>query len=110
MTAHPVSSEELWQYEFSQVDAEISKMASLCGIKILDRDQLRRALEGDSSVCTHSNPLAFEKLHTLLKAHYLLRDRASELIGEAAAQKAIDAAVAELMRKFAAAGTGPGPR
>lgn len=110
MSVNPVTSEELWQYEFSQVDAEISKMASLCGVDMLDRAQLRRVLENDASVCTHSNELAFEKLHTLLKAHYLLRDRAVDRIGEAAAQKAIDEVVSGLIRKFTAAYTAQAPR
>jgi hypothetical protein len=39
-------------------------MASLCGIDILDRTQLKRALEDDASVCTHDNALAFEKNRT----------------------------------------------
>jgi len=69
MTVNPVSSGELWQQEFSRVDAEISKMASLCGVDVLDRAQLRRVLEDDAIVCTHSSELAFENLHTLLKAH-----------------------------------------
>jgi hypothetical protein len=105
-----VSSEEIWKHEFSEVDAEISKMASLCGIDMLDRAQLRRVLENDATVCARSNELAFGKLHTLLKAHYLLRDRAAARIGEAATQKAIDEAVGELIRKFTVARTGQAPR
>ncbi len=104
MSVEPGSREDLWQQQFSEVDREIGKMASLCGIDILDRGQLKRALENDTGVCTRSNPLAFEKLHTLLKAHYLLRDRAADALGEAGAQAAIDRAVAELVEKFAAFG------
>ena len=74
MTAERGSSQSRWQHQFSEVDREILKMASICGVDVLDRAQLRRALENDSSVCSHANPTAFEKLHTLLKAHYLLRD------------------------------------
>jgi hypothetical protein len=104
MSVEPGSREQLWESQFSEVDREISKMASLCGIDILDRTQLKRALEHDASVCAHDNALAFEKLHTLLKAHYLLRSRAADRIGEAEAQEAIERAVAALMKKFAAIG------
>ena len=57
-------------------------------------------LDNDAGVCTRSNPLAFEKLHTLAKAHYLLRDRAAGVIGEQGAQQAVDQAVSELIQKF----------
>ena len=110
MTEEMASSEQIWKHEFSEVDAEISKMASLCGIDMLDRAQLRRVLENDAAVCTRSNELAFGKLHTLLKAHYLLRDRAVERIGDAATQKAIDEVVSELIRKFTVARTGHAPQ
>jgi hypothetical protein len=109
MTGKLASSEEIWKHEFSEVDAEISKMAALCGIDMLDRAQLRRVLEDDATVCTRDNELAFGKLHTLLKAHYLLRDRAAARIGEAATQKAIDEVVAELVRRFSAARSGEAP-
>jgi hypothetical protein len=104
MNVEPRSREDLWQHQFNEVDREIAKMASVCGIDILDRAQLKRALEKDANVCTRSSPLAFEKLHTLLKAHYLLRDRAADVLGEAGAQAAIDRAVTELLEKFAATG------
>jgi hypothetical protein len=85
-------------------------MASLCGIDMLDRAQLRRVLENDATVCTRSNELAFGKLHTLLKAHYLLRDRSVARIGEAATQKAIDEVVTDLIRKFTAARAAQAPQ
>ena len=94
------SSEERWQRQFGEVDREILKMASLCGVDMLDRAQIRRVLDNDAGVCSQSNPLAFEKLHTLVKAHYLLRDRAAGVIGEQGAQQAIEQAVSELMQKF----------
>lgn len=105
----PGSREEMWRHQFSEVDREIGKMASLCGIDLLDRTQIRRTLDNDATACRTSNPLAFEKLHTLLKAHYLLRDRAASQIGEAGAQAAIDDVVAELIRKFSAATGRPVP-
>jgi hypothetical protein len=94
------SSEERWQRQFSEVDREIMKMASLCGVDLLDRAQIRRVLDNEAGVCTRGNPLAFEKLHTLVKAHYLLRDRAAGVIGEQGAQQAVDQAVSELIQKF----------
>jgi hypothetical protein len=39
-----------------------------------------------------------------LKAHYLLRSRAADRIGEMEAQEASERAVAALMKKFAAVG------
>jgi len=103
----PGSPEHLWQQQFSAVDAEISKMAALCGIDLRERAQLLRVLEGDAGVCGRDNALAFEKLHTLLKAHYLLRDRAAESIGQAALQRAIDEVVSELIEKFSPAPGAP---
>ncbi|HJW51147.1 MAG TPA: hypothetical protein VJ501_03990 [Burkholderiaceae bacterium] len=110
MTAERGSSQARWQHQFSEVDREIMKMASICGVDMLDRTQLRRTLENDSSVCSHTNPVAFEKLHTLLKAHYLLRERAAGAIGEQGTQQAIEEAVVELVAKFNAARSGQAPQ
>ena len=110
MTAERGSSQGRWQRQFSEVDREIMKMASICGVDVLDRAQIRRALENDSSVCSHANPVAFEKLHTLLKAHYLLRERAAGAIGEQGTQQAIEEAVVELVAKFNAARSGQAPQ
>ena len=82
MTAERGSSQARWQHQFSEVDREITKMASICGVDMLDRTQLRRTLENDSSMCSHTNQVAFAKLHRMLKAHYLLRERAAGAIGD----------------------------
>lgn len=99
----PGSREQMWRHQFSEVDREIGKMASLCGVDLLDRTQLRRALDNDATVCRTDNALAFEKLNTLLKAHYLLRDRAAGQLGDAGTQAIIDGVVEELIAKFSAA-------
>jgi hypothetical protein len=100
----PGSREQMWRHQFSEVDREISKMASLTGIDLLDRTQVQRVRAKAAGVCRHDNPLACDKLHTLLKAHYLLRDRAAGEIGQGGTQAAIDDLVAELIRTFGAAG------
>jgi hypothetical protein len=99
----PGSREEMWRHQFSEVDREIAKMASLCSVDLLDRTQVRRVLDNDATVCRSGNALAFEKLNTLVKAHYLLRDRAAGQMGQASTQAVIDDVVAELIRKFSAA-------
>lgn len=43
-------------------------------------------------------------------AHYLLRDRTADRIGEAATKKAVDEVVAALIRRFTATSTGQAPR
>lgn len=104
----PGSREQMWHDQFSEVDREISKMAALTGIDLLDRSQVQSVLSSDAGVCRHDNALAFDKLQTLLKAHHLLRDRAAEQIGQAGAQTAIDDVGAELIRRFSAAASASG--
>jgi hypothetical protein len=104
----PGSREQMWHDQFSEVDREISKMAALTGIDLLDRSQVQRVPANDAGVCRHDNALAFYKLHTLLTAHHLLRDRAADEIGQAGAQAAIDDVVVQLMRKFGAAASASG--
>ena len=109
MTAERGSSPARWRHQFSEVDREIMKMASIAALTCSTaRNCAARSKTIRAS--SRANPAAFEKLHTLLKARYLLRERAAGAIGEQGAQQAIDEAVAELVAKFDAARSGPGPK
>ena len=70
-----------WAKNLDELDREISKLASLCQVKILDPGVVERVLHNDASVCGTANPVAFAKLHNLLVMHFLIRKRSVEELG-----------------------------
>jgi len=70
-----------WAKNLDELDREISKLASLCQVRILDPGVVERVLHNDASVCGTANPVAFAKLHNLLVMHFLIRKRSVEELG-----------------------------
>lgn len=66
-----------------EIDAEIARLALLCQIRILDTGVIERVIRKDASVCGTNNPVAFEKLHNMLKMHFLVRESAGVAHGQA---------------------------
>lgn len=101
MSQAPDGSEQRhYKRQFSEIDTEIMKMASLCGIDILDRESLARVVRADASVCTKDNPIAWDKLVALLRMHYVVRTRAAEGMGQEETQRLIYETVNDLLERW----------
>jgi hypothetical protein len=92
--------QKYYKRQFGEIDAEIMKMASLCGIDILERESLARVVRGDASVCTHDNPIAWDKLVGLLRMHYVVRTRAAEGLGQQETQRLVNETVNDLLERW----------
>ncbi|MGE5089359.1 MAG: hypothetical protein ACM3QY_09570 [Candidatus Levyibacteriota bacterium] len=96
-----------WARGLDQVDREIARLATICNVRILDPGVVERVLRNDASVCGTSNPLAFEKLRTVLMMHFHVRDKAVESIGEAQTAALIDKIVESLRERIGQRMGGP---
>ena len=88
----------LWTEDLEEVDREIARMAMLCQVRVLEPGVIGRVLKSDDSVCGTANPVAFRKLHHLLKLHLAIREKSVESFGSAQAT-AIENYVIERLRK-----------
>lgn len=87
-----------WADNLDTLDREIARLATLCRVKILDPEVMKRVLQGDASVCGTPNPPAFVKLRGLLMMHFAVREKSVETVGEARTE-AIEDYVIERIRK-----------
>ena len=88
----------LWTEDLEEVDREIARMATLCQVRVLEPGVIARVLKSDDSVCGTANPVAFRKLHDLLKLHLAIREKSVESFGSVQAT-AIENYVIERLRK-----------
>jgi hypothetical protein len=88
----------LWTENLEEVDREIAKLATLCQIRILEPDVMRRVLQKDASVCGVQNPEGFAKLHDLLMLHMGVRQKLVDSYGQAQTA-AIEDTIIERLRK-----------
>ncbi|NDY89817.1 hypothetical protein [Ideonella livida] len=82
------------------IDSEIVRLASVCGLHLHDPYVITRLLHGDSGVCTQHNPRAFDKLRQLLEMHYVVTSRAVLNLGADEATAMAQAIAAQLRRRF----------
>jgi len=82
MTDEPSHRQKRWYAHFEEIDREITTLAGLCKIPLLDPGVIERVLQNDPLVCGAQNPRAFEKLRALLMMHYSVRERAVVALGE----------------------------
>lgn len=98
----------LWNEDLEEVDREIARLATICQVRILEPDVMRRVLRKDTSVCGTQNPLAFAKLHDMLMLHLAIRQKSAESFGQAQTA-AIEDYVIERLRKSFPDLAGPWP-
>lgn len=96
-----------WGKNLDEVDTEVARLASICGVRILDPGVIERVLHGDATVCGNTNALAFDKLRNVMMMHYKIRERAVGAIGEAETEVLIKAIVERLQKRLAGNLGGP---
>lgn len=72
-----------WAENLEELDAEIARLAVVCGVSILEPGVVGRVLQRDASVCGNENPAAFAKLHDLLMLHFAIREKSADVFGQA---------------------------
>jgi len=96
----PGHGNKRWTAHLEELDLEIAKLATLCKIPLLDPGVIERVLKKDTLVCGTQNPLAFEKLRSLLMMHYSVRDKAVVALGEDETMKIVGDIVARLRARI----------
>lgn len=89
-----------WAKNLDEVDREVARLAVLCKIRLLDPGVIERVVQNDASVCGTSNKPAFDKLRNALMLHYHVRDKASDVMGEAATREVIAEIVARIQERL----------
>ena len=97
---------EWWLHNLDEVDHEIARLATICGVKILEPGVIERVLHRDDSVCANSNTLAFSKLHDMLLLHYAIRQKAVDVVGHVEAAEIERYVVEAIKKSFPALGAG----
>jgi len=90
-----------WAKNIDELDREIARLCLLCQVRILDHGIIERVLKKDASVCGTSNPVAFEKLHSMLMLYFANRKRAVEAVGQAETALIEAQVVEQLRNRFA---------
>ena len=86
--------------DLGQIDFEIARLATLCQVRLLDPDVIERILEKDATVCGASNPVAFAKLHDLVRMHFAVRHKVSDAFGPAETERITAHIVEDLRKRF----------
>ncbi len=89
-----------WAKNLDDVDKEVARLSSICGVRILDPGIIERVLKDDATVCSHGNPVAFRKLRETMMLHYSIRERTAGAVGEAATQAVIREIVERLQKRL----------
>ena|SRR5690349_24555536 len=89
-----------WAENLEELDREIGRMATLCGVRILDPGVITQVLQKDDSVCATRNRLAFTKLRDLLMLHFAIREKSAQMVGQAQTAAIEDYIVDRLKKSF----------
>jgi hypothetical protein len=88
-----------WAKNLDDIDREVVRQASICGVRILDPGVIERVIQNDATVCKQNNPVAFRKLREAMMLHYSIRERTVGAVGEAATQALIREIVERLQSR-----------
>ena len=87
-----------WAQNLDEIDQEIARLATLCGVKVLEAGVIERVLHKDASACGSANPIAFRKLRDMLMLHFAIRQKSVDAVGQAQTAE-IENYVIERLRK-----------
>jgi len=90
----------VWTENLEEVDREIARLATVCQVRILEPEVVRRVLQRDASVCGTQNPEGFAKLHDLLMLHLAIRQKSADSFGQAQAAAIEDYVIERLRKSF----------
>ena len=96
--------------KFADIDTELAKYITVCGLDLLDERVVERVLHKDRSVCCMPSCPGFEKMRQLLMMHFLVRREAVTALGEASAHRLIDEVIVRLRERINPRAGGPLPR
>jgi hypothetical protein len=94
-----------WLHNLDEIDHEIARLATLCGVRILEPGVIERVLHKDASVCGNSNAIAFKKLHDLLMLHFAIRQKSADVVGQAQTAEIERYVIESLKKTFPDLGT-----
>lgn len=100
MAEEPSYTNARWAKQFDEIDREIAKYASICGVKLLEPGNIQRVLNGDATICGTQNESAFKKMRSLLMMHYSVREKAVVALGPQETLKIVDEIVARLRARL----------
>jgi len=89
-----------WAANLEEIDVEISRLALLCGVRLLAPGVMQRVLAGDESVCASSNPFAFRKLQGMLKFHLAVHEKVAADVGALQTILIVDQIIERLRKRF----------
>lgn len=84
----------------------MARLATICRVRILDRGVVDAVLQGNESVCGSDNPHAFAKLRSALMAHFLIRQKTAERLGQRQTVDIESEVIERLRQVFPDMGTG----
>jgi len=87
-----------WERNLEALDREVARLATLCGVRILEPGVIDRLMHGDDTVCGTDNPIAFRKLHDMLLMHFMVRQKSADALGQQQTA-AIERYVVERLKK-----------
>lgn len=87
-----------WSQQLGNLAAEMSRLSTVCNVRMLDPGVLERILKGDESVCGHKNPEVFRRLRLHLIVFYRIEIQASRVLGDEEVQQMLDEVLSVLER------------
>ena len=91
---------EHYNAELASIDMEIARLAQLCDVHLLEPGVAEAVLRGDTSLCSTTNQLAWDKMRGLLVLHYHVVQEAAAVDGVEAAAEGVRRALERVQARL----------